>query len=159
MKSNFFIVEIDSPEEKSLICGQVLNTLPSWFGMQEAIVQYTRQVKCLPLFACIVDERAIGFAAIEQTDGVAAELVVMGILPEYHRQGIGAELVAACERYCLDHGVQTLTVRTLADTHPSKSYARTRAFYSAMGFCSRMVLTDYWDEDNPCLVMVKALMP
>ena len=151
------IVKIESPEEKSIICNKILNFLPNWFGVPEAITEYTEQVKTLPLFACKTDDDALGFIVIKQYSIHNAEIIVMGVLQEYHRQEIGKKLLVVCENYCLEVGIQCLTVKTLADTHPSRSYAKTRAFYLAMGFHPQMILTDYWDENNPCLVMIKPL--
>ena len=36
-------------------------------------------------------------------------------------------------------------------------YARTRAFYRAQGFLPLQCLPEYWDQDNPCLLMVLPL--
>lgn len=42
-------------------------------------------------------------------------------------------------------------------SHPSPEYARTRAFYHAMGFVDLECFPTLWDAGNPCLVLVKAL--
>jgi len=36
-------------------------------------------------------------------------------------------------------------------------YARTRAFYRALGFLPLEERTDIWGPENPCLISVKAL--
>lgn len=81
----------------------------------------------------------------------------MGVLEAYHRRGIGRSLVAACEKYCRDHRKEFLTVKTLAEARASKSYEKTRLFYLSMGFKPLEVFPDLWDEDNPCLLMVKRI--
>ena len=48
-------------------------------------------------------------------------------------------------------------MKTLDATHPSPEYARTRAFYHAMGFVDLECFPTLWDAGNPCLVLVKAL--
>ena len=48
-------------------------------------------------------------------------------------------------------------VKTLSDAADYAPYARTRRFYRRMGFEELLTLTEMWDEDNPCLVMVKVL--
>jgi hypothetical protein len=45
----------------------------------------------------------------------------------------------------------------LSAVHPDQGYAKTRAFYQAMGFCPLEELPDFWDAENPCLRMVKKL--
>ena len=157
MENSVFVLEITSSMEKSLICGEILNSLPNWFGNPEAIAEYVERVRELPLFAYKTGEKVLGFLSIELYDSETSEIIVMGFLQENHRQGIGRVLFDSCENYCLELGIHYLNVKTLADTHPSKSYAKTRAFYSAMGFRPQMILPDYWDEKNPCLCMIKAL--
>ena len=156
MKNSLSILETLSPEEKSLICNRILNALPDWFGNSEAIADYTEKVRNWPFFACKDDEKSVGFIAVKQEDDTA-EIAVMGVLPEYHRQGIGRELIATCEKHCSSNNIRTLTVKTVADTVQYVGYAKTRAFYSAMGFLPQMVLPDFWDKANPCLCMVKPL--
>lgn len=58
----------------------------------------------------------------------------MGILPGYHRQGIGSLLVAAAEHYCGEHGAEFFTVKTLDASAANAAYAKTRQFYLAQGF-------------------------
>ena len=48
-------------------------------------------------------------------------------------------------------------MKTLDAAHPSPEYARTRAFYHAMGFVDLECFPTLWDAGNPCLVLVKAL--
>ena len=43
----------------------------------------------------------------------------------------------------------------LDESRESKSYEKTRLFYLAMGFKPLEVFKTLWDEDNPCLFMVK----
>ena len=39
-----------------------------------------------------------------------------------------------------------------------RPYARTRSFYYKMGFVPLEVFPLFWDEDNPCLFLVKHLL-
>jgi hypothetical protein len=48
-------------------------------------------------------------------------------------------------------------VKTLGPTHSDPGYARTRAFYLAVGFRPLEEFGLIWDEGNPCLIMVKRL--
>jgi GNAT superfamily N-acetyltransferase len=98
----------------------------------------------------------VGFLALRLQGEDAAEIHVMGVLPEQQRRGIGRQLVAQCEQFCLARGIFLLTVKTLADTHPSPSYAKTRAFYASLGFVPQRI-TDEWGSGQPCLHMAKAL--
>ena len=53
-------------------------------------------------------------------------------------------------------GLSLLLVKTLDGSNPDPFYARTRAFYRAMGFLPLQCLP-LWDARNPCLLMVKPL--
>jgi ribosomal protein S18 acetylase RimI-like enzyme len=50
-----------------------------------------------------------------------------------------------------------MQVKTLGPSNPDPGYARTRAFYEALGFRPLEELKQIWDEQNPCLIMVKQL--
>jgi len=48
-------------------------------------------------------------------------------------------------------------VRTLSPRSDDEFYARTRAFYEAVGFVPLLDLPELWDEDNPAMILVRAL--
>ena len=88
------IFEITDKAEKGLVCDHILRQLPSWFGIEEAIVEYAKKVKDQMVYA-IGDLDSAGSASgnsgIELTvaEGViaiefhyepSAEIYVMGIL-------------------------------------------------------------------------------
>jgi GNAT superfamily N-acetyltransferase len=131
----------------------VLEALPQWFGIPEAVSAYVRDVAELPVFA--VGGEA--FLALKRHTPAAAEIHVMGVRPERQGLGLGTALVAAAEAFLRESGVEYLQVKTLAPSHPSEHYARTRRFYDARGFVPLEELTAIWGEENPCLLMVKHL--
>jgi len=149
------IDEVEVPEERSALCERVLRALPDWFGVEEALRGYVEDAARRQLFAARLNGREAGFAALKEHTAWAAELCVMGVLPWAHRQGVGRALIGRCEAACRQKGVEYLTVKTLADTHPDEGYADTRRFYLAMGFKPVEVFPTLWGEDNPCLMMVK----
>ena len=131
----------------------MLATLPEWFGIEEAVQHYVRQVAELPTFAV---GRA-GFLSLELHTEAAAEIHVMGVRPDGQGRGIGTALVQAAERFLLERDFEYLQVKTLGPSHPSMHYARTRRFYASRGFRPLQELTAIWGEANPCLIMVKRL--
>jgi len=149
------IREIALPEEKSALCERVLRALPDWFGNEEALVAYAGSSAKMPLYAAFVDDAAVGFVTVKAHNPFTAEVYVMGILPAYHRLGIGRALIARCEKVCRESGRRFLTVKTLDASAESEEYARTRMFYKAMGFCPLEVFPLLWDERNPCLFLAK----
>ena len=149
------IREIDSSDKKSSIANSILRALPEWFGIEESIVDYIEQVKEIPLLVALDGEKEVGFLAIKLHNPFSAEICVMGVLKEYHGQGIGKMLLEACEEYCYKKKIEFLTVKTLAESHPDENYAKTRKFYMKSGFKPLEVFPLLWDESNPCLFMVK----
>jgi len=148
---------VESPQQRRNICLAILRALPDWFGSEVALLDYAHQCETLPVFAALEGKQPLGFVALKQHSKFTREICVMGALPEAHRRGVGRALLSACEETCRAEGTRFLTVKTLADTHPDEGYAKTRAFYQAMGFVPLEVFPLHWDEENPCLFMAKYL--
>lgn len=149
------IVKITDRERKTEICHHILRALPDWFGIEASIAEYTNQVKDMPFYAAVTGEKPVGFAAVKEHNAYTAEVYVMGVLEEYHRQGIGKKLIRSCEDDCVINGKEFLTVKTLDESRASKSYEKTRRFYLSVGFRPLEVFPLLWDKDNPCLFLAK----
>jgi ribosomal protein S18 acetylase RimI-like enzyme len=146
---------VEEPEARSELCREILTALPDWFGIEEAVDAYVRDVAGLPTFAAGRD----GFLALKQHTASAGEIYVMGVRPESRRYGLGTALLEAAESFLRAREVEYLQVKTLGPSHPSEHYAATRSFYAARGFLPLEELTAIWGEANPCLIMVKQLAP
>jgi GNAT superfamily N-acetyltransferase len=146
------LVEVHDPQERSRLCESVLRELPEWFGIEEATAAYIRDVAELPTFALEDD----AFLSVKLHTPLAAELYVMGVRRERHREGLGTRLLAAAEDYLRARGVEYLQVKTLGPSWPDDGYERTRLFYEARGFVALEEIHGLWDA-NPCLLMVKRL--
>ena len=144
---------VEDARERSRLCDSILRSLPGWFGIESAIVEYTESVAALPTFA-VGDE---AFLSLKLHFPTAAEVYVMGVRPHRHRQGLGTELIHAAEDSLSATGVEYLQVKTLSASRASEHYARTRRFYDAVGFRPLEEIPDLWDESNPCLILVKHL--
>jgi GNAT superfamily N-acetyltransferase len=144
---------VEEPGERSELCRRILETLPEWFGIAESVEDYVSDVAELPTFAVGSD----AFLSLKQHTEAAAEIYVMGVRPERQGEGAGTALVRAGEAFLRARGVEYLQVKTLAPSHPSTHYARTRRFYESRGFRPLEELTGIWNESNPCLIMVKHL--
>jgi GNAT superfamily N-acetyltransferase len=99
----------------------------------------------------------IGFLSIRKHNAFSAESHVVGVLPQYHRQGVGKALLARAEKWLSSDGIEYLQVKTLGPSHPDADYERTRKFYEAVGFRPLEEFTMMWGPTQPCLVMVKKL--
>ena len=140
---------------KSEICEKILRSLPQWFGIESAILDYIKDVQQMPMIVAKDDSGVIGFLALNRHNKHTAEVHVMGILPQFHRQKIGQQLILHAERYLHQEGYQYLTVKTLSESRPNEEYDRTRKFYLRVGFLPVEEFKTLWGEHNPCLFMVK----
>ena len=138
------------------VCDHILHALPDWFGIEESIVQYIREVDDLPTFVAYEGEAAVGFLSVKQHFPRTAEVYVMGVLVDQQGQGLGSALMRSAEAYLRTQGVRYLQVKTLAASHPDEYYMRTRAYYLKMGF-EPLEDLNLWGADNPCLLLVKQL--
>ncbi|RZM77326.1 GNAT family N-acetyltransferase [Leptolyngbya iicbica LK] len=138
-------------------CAPILRALPEWFGIEAATQEYIRDIEQQPTLVAWVNDQPVGFLTLTRHNPVAAEIHVMGILPAYHRRGIGRSLVIQAEAHLRQQGVQLLQVKTVGADVPSEPYAHTREFYTAMGFLPLQVFPTLWGAANPCLQLVKWL--
>jgi len=110
----------------------------------------------MPFFAAFNKSNyAIGFVALKIHNEYSVEMFNLGVLEEYHRQGVGSALLTAVENYCKEGGYKFITVKTLDSSAEYEPYDRTRAFYRKKGFYPLEVFPLFWNEDNPCLFMAK----
>ena len=120
--------------------------------------EYADSARHLPGFvARSAGGEPIGILLHRRHFAEAAEIHLLAVDPDRHRQGIGAALVDAAESELRGDGCQVLQVKTLGPSHPDSRYALTRAFYQAVGFIPLEETHDLWPE-NPCLLMIKALV-
>lgn len=134
-----------------------MNALPKWFGIPSAVEDYIRDVRDMPFLAAAEGGETIAFLALKEHNEYTAEVWVMGVAPEYHRRGIGGTLIQESAKMCREYGRTFLTVKTYYDGGEYEPYARTLAFYRAVGFLPLQMLERHWDENNPCLMLAKWL--
>ena len=85
------IIRVENPEKKAEISAHILHALPDWFGLPDSTQKYIDDSRNMPFFAAVREGQAVGFAALKETSPCAGEIYVMGVLPEYHRSGIGRQ--------------------------------------------------------------------
>lgn len=151
------IKKVENLDEKTRITLEIMNALPEWFSPSEDIVNKSVIHREYPFIAVFDGDRAIGFAAIKIDNIHTADIYNFGILREYHRMGIGHRLMEACVKDCKERHYKFLTVKTLDESAEYEPYNGTRAFYKKEGFYPLEVFTCVWDEENPCLFMLKVI--
>ena len=140
-------------------CERVLRTLPRWFGIESALLEYVRDTARYPTFVAIDDDAVIGFITVREHFPEAWEVHCIAVEHDRRGGGAGRALHAQAERWVSARGVRLLQVKTLAASHPSPEYAQTRRFYEAMGYVAVEVFPTLWGPSLPVLQMVKALAP
>ena len=99
----------------------------------------------------------MGLLTLVRHSPYSAEVYVMGVLPDFHRQGIGQSLLQYAEAVLAIDGVEFLQVKTLGPSKPDAGYENTRAFYFRCGFRPLEEFPDLWDPDSPALQMIKVV--
>ena len=110
-----------------------------------------------PCVVASIDEGDVGILTILAHGRYAAEVSVMGVLPELHRRGIGRKMLRHTEAGLAASGVEFLQVKTSSASKPDVGYDKTRDFYLACGFRPLEEFPELWGAENPALLMVKAL--
>ncbi len=139
------------------ICEHILRALPQWFGIESAILEYVEHMAAMPTFVVLEDGDVVGFMGLKLHSAQSAEIYVMGILPGYHRRGLGRGLFEEGCGWLRSQGVSFLQVKTVSASSTDPSYAKTRQFYTALGFVSLEEFKTLWGAHNPCLQMILAL--
>lgn len=142
---------------KGAICAEILASLPHWFGIPASNAAYIRDVEAMPMWAAYDGDRLLGFVALGRPTPHVFEVHVLGVKPELHRRGTGRALIEQAATHARANGLRFLTVKTLSARDPDLGYARTRAFYEAMGFVAIDELPELWSPDNPACIMLKVL--
>ena len=150
------ILEISNDIEKKNITRYILEALPDWFGIPESREEYIEDSVGKIFFCAYKDEKPVGFLYLKQTGKDTVELAVMGVLEEYHRNGIGRALFERAKEQIHNQGYSFIQVKTVQmGKYPQ--YDTTNLFYLSLGFKEFEVFPALWDENNPCQVYVMAV--
>ena len=138
-------------------CASILAELPEWFGIPAANAAYTERAGREPVWVAECDGTAVGIMILADHGFAAIENVLLAVRPTAHRRGIGRALIEQAISVCQERGALYLSVKTLGPSREYEPYARTRAFYEAIGFAPVEEFTSIWGPENPCLFMIKAV--
>ena len=150
------VVEITDSKEKQAIARKVLEALTDWFGIKESREEYISGCANWKFFAAKEDDEAVGFLCLKETGKATVELAVMGVLKDYHRIGIGRQLVEKAIETARSQGYEFLQVKTVK-MGMYEDYDRTNLFYISCGFKELEVFPLLWDEVNPCQIYIMSL--
>ena len=148
------IKRIENNNEKKQIARDILESLPEWFGIEEAREGYINDSADKIFFSANVDDTVVGFLYLKETGKDTVELYCMGVLREYHRNGgFGTALVNAAKECAASEGYTFMQVKTVQmGRYPE--YDATNMFYLNCGFREFEVFPELWGEENPCQIYV-----
>ena len=138
-------------------CERVLRALPDWFGIESATLEYIKISRELPMIVASNEDGIAGFVSLKHHSPFTAEVYVMGVVPEHHRNGIGRRLLNEAEKILATKGTEFLQVKTVSADRSCAFYDKTRLFYQSYGFKEVEVFPTLWDEFNPCLLLIKTI--
>ena len=134
----------------------LLRSLPDWFEIEEAIVEYVADARTHDAYTAVMDGKVVGALIAKHHGRFASEVHLMAVTPSLHRRGIGRKLLGVLEDDLALRSVEFLQVKTLGPSYPSVEYESTRHFYESMGFRALEEIDGLW-PGNPCLIMVKTI--
>jgi GNAT superfamily N-acetyltransferase len=144
-------------KNKGAILREILEGLPDWFGQQDSIDEYCAQAEENPVLVARDGDEIVGALLLKNQTAATDEVLAMGVKQTQHRKGAGRALINAAVAQSRNDGRTLLSVKTLGPSADYEPYARTRRFYLGLGFLPIEELKTLWDEENPCLFMVKVL--
>ena len=107
------VIEITDDLEKMKLTRYILEALPEWFGIPEAREEYIRDSAGKSFFCAYHEDEPVGFLYLKQTGKDTVELAVMGVLKEYHRNGIGKALFETAKKVACEKGYSFIQVKTI----------------------------------------------
>ncbi len=136
---------------------RILRSLPDWFGIEEAIVNYVKKARDLDSYIALDEDGCtVGVALITRHFEESAELTLIATDPHYQSSGVGRALIHSAENELREDGCRYFEVHTVGPSFDHAGYAATRAFYKAVGF-SPMHEFENLDGDGHTLILIKHL--
>lgn len=140
-------------------CERVLRTLPRWFGIESALLEYVQDTARHPTFVARVDGRIVAFLTTRRHFDAAWEVHCLAVEAARRGQGLGRALHAFVEDWLRTQGARFVQVKTMSEASGSAEYAQTRAFYARIGYLPLEEFPTLWGPRLPVLQLVKVLAP
>ena len=132
------------PEDGPAIAALV-QALPQWFT-PDVVEKAPADAARYPTLVAVDTHGGIIGAVVWKIESNAAEIEWLMVAPEHHRCGLGRRMMMELIARLETAGVTRLVVATLAHTIEYEPYARTRAFYEAMGFVLEHIEPAGWPD-------------
>jgi GNAT superfamily N-acetyltransferase len=139
-------------------CQEILEGLSEWFVTRAAVDAYVADLgRVLTWVAVGADDGVVGFSSLTRPQPKAFEVHVLAVARGRQGQGVGRVLLELGERFALARGARFMQVKTAGPSRPDPAYEKTRGFYQRLGYEGLFESDRLWGDDNPVLVLVKAL--
>jgi GNAT superfamily N-acetyltransferase len=138
-------------------CREILELLPTWFGIAAANQDYIDTADAHPGIVATCGNETVGITTVKRHSPYAAEIYLMAIKPAFHRHGIGTRMLRRVEAGLARDGVEFLQVKTLGAARVDEGYAKTRSFWLASDFRPLEELPTLWGPSNPALQLIKTV--
>ena len=132
---------------KRTIARRILENLHDWFELDESREQYIRECSDWMFFAAKEKGDYAGFLCLKETGRQTVELAVMGVLREYHRNGLGRALFNEAQKAAAKEGYSFMQVKTVK-MGVYEDYDITNHFYLSLGFAEFEVIEELWGKEN-----------
>lgn len=153
----FEVSRVYDCELKSGVVRTVLEGLPEWFGIEEAVIHYVEDSKEQIVFGAFdLYGNAIACICLKETSNVVLEVSVIGVNKDYQRKGIGKLLMSIAIKYAGDNCYRLLQVKTIELGH-FVTYDQTNEFYKSQGFFEFEVFPSLWNPAHPCQIYTKII--
>ncbi|MCX6522208.1 MAG: GNAT family N-acetyltransferase [Actinobacteria bacterium] len=154
-----FVIDATPALGLGATCREILDTVPTWFGIPESNDEYVAFVDTHDTWVAYSDQREpIGLISGRRHFPETAEIEVLAVRREWHRHGVGRALIDVFETHHRATGARMLEVKTLGPSHDDEGYAATRQFYTGIGFIPIEEMW-IWGPDNPALLLCKPIAP
>ncbi len=150
------IEQIKDADTKKAVARKVLEALSDWFEVDESREKYIEESAGQIFLAAKEDGDYVGFLCLKETGKETVELAVMGVLKEYHRNGLGRKLFEAAKSIATEEGYSFMQVKTV-QMGMYEDYDITNHFYLSCGFKEFEVIKELWGDENPCQIYVMSL--
>ncbi|WBV72344.1 GNAT family N-acetyltransferase [Legionella pneumophila] len=129
-------IEKITGELAQALCQTITKDLPEYFGLPEVNEHYAIGVKIRTNFAAKKEGNYIGLISIDFPYPNNANVYWVAVRRDFHRQGVGKQLIEAACHFAKTQGATTITVETLSPSESEENYLKTYLFYQSVGFNS-----------------------
>lgn len=152
------ILKIEQVDQKLKIAKEILEMLPEWFGSAEAVNDYILNINKLDFWSALTDENIIaGFIALKIHYDTTGDIYVFAVNKSFQNKGYGKALLITAENHCINLNCKRIIIKTLDEKVKYQPYLETLNFYIHMGYEKMISFTEFWDKDNPCLMLIKEI--